>query len=108
LEVRSKDMITPSMGNDPDVKGFNIPSLLNVGANAPYFHGGNARTLEALLSDLFKGHHQALNSKFLEAGDPDRAAKVQNLIQFLLSIDEDTEIIATPPLGPDGGVLCAP
>ena len=108
LEVRSKDMVTPSMGNDPDVKGFNIPSLLNVGANAPYFHGGNARTLEALLSDLFKGHHQALNPAFLDAADPDRATKVQNLIQFLLSIDEDTEVIPTPALGPDGGVLCAP
>jgi hypothetical protein len=108
LEVRSKDMTTPAFGNDPDVKGFNVPSLLNVGAKAPYFHGGNARTLEALLSDPFKGHHQALAAKFLDAADPDRATKVQNLIQFLLSIDEDAEVVATPPLGPDGGVLCAP
>lgn len=108
LEVRSKDMITPAMGNDPDVKGFNIPSLLNVGANAPYFHGGQARTLEAVFSDIFKGHHQALNPTFLAADDPNRKEKVAQLIQFLLSIDEDTEVIATPPLGPDGGVLCAP
>jgi hypothetical protein len=108
LEVRSRDMVTPAMGNDPDVKGFNIPSLLNVGANAPYFHGGQARTLEAVLSDLFKGHHQALNPTFLDAADPKRAEKVQQLIQFLLSIDEDQEPIAIPPLGPDGGVLCAP
>ncbi len=108
LEVRSRDMVTPSMGNDPDVKGFNVPSLLNVVAGAPYFHGGNARTLEALLSDLFKGHHQAINTKFLDAADPARAEKVANLIQFLLSIDEDAETIATPALGPDGGILCAP
>ncbi|MGZ3450485.1 MAG: hypothetical protein ACXVEF_12875 [Polyangiales bacterium] len=108
LEVRSKDMVTPAMGNDPDVKGFNIPSLLNVGANAPYFHGGQARTLEAVFSDLFKGHHQALNPTFLDAADPARGEKVAQLIQFLLSIDEDTEVMATPPLGPDGGVLCAP
>jgi hypothetical protein len=108
LEVRSRDMLTPAMGNDPDAKGFNIPSLLNVGANAPYFHGGNARTLEAAFSDIFKGHHQALNTKFLDAADPARAEKVQQLIQFLLSIDEDQEPIAIPPLGPEGGVLCAP
>lgn len=108
LEVRNKDMVSPAMGNDPDVNGFNIPSLLNVGANAPYFHAGNARTLEAAFSDVFKGHHQALNPSFLAADDPNRAEKVQQLIQFLLSIDEDTEVIATPPLGPDGGVLCAP
>lgn len=108
LEVRSRDMVTPAMGNDPDVNGFNIPSLLNVGANAPYFHAGQARTLEAVLSDLFKGHHQALKPGFLDAADPKRAEKVQQLIQFLLSIDEDQEPIAIPPLGPEGGVLCAP
>jgi YVTN family beta-propeller protein len=27
--------------------GFNVPSLLGVGANAPYFHDGSAQTLEA-------------------------------------------------------------
>jgi len=32
---------------------------------------------------------------------------VSALVQFILSIDNDTETIAIPPLGPQGGVLCA-
>lgn len=106
VELRS-DGVTPSQGNEPDGKGFNIPSLLGMSMGAPYLHAGQVRTLEALFSEPFAGHFRAINPAFLAASDPQRAEKVSQLVQFILSIDNDTPTIATPPLGPQGGVLCA-
>jgi YVTN family beta-propeller protein len=93
-------------GNNPDVNGFNVPSILGMSLGAPYFHGGQARTLEATFDERFAGHFRALNPAFLSASDPARAEKVQALIQYLLSIDNDKPTVAVPPLGPEGGVLC--
>jgi hypothetical protein len=74
---------------------------------APYFHAGQARTLEAVFSEPFAGHFRAINPTFLDAADPKRAEKVSALIQYVLSIDNDAPTIPVPPLGPQGGVLCA-
>jgi cytochrome c peroxidase len=106
VELRS-DGVTPSQGNEPDGKGFNIPSLLGMSMGAPYFHAGQARTLEAVFSEPFAGHFRAINPTFLDAADPKRAEKVSALIQYVLSIDNDAPTIPVPPLGPQGGVLCA-
>jgi len=105
-ELRT-DLVTPSQGGEPDSNGFNPPPLLNALTGAPYFHAGNALTLEALFSPTFQAHYQALAPGFLAAGDPARADKVASLIQFILSIDPDTSPIAIPPLGPNGGSFCA-
>ena len=106
------DMVSPAMGaaesNPIGNRGYNPPSLLGMSIGAPYLHSGQVRTLEALLSDDFAGHHQALSSGFLSADDPQRAEHVAELVQFILSIDEDAETFAIPELGPKGGVLCKP
>jgi cytochrome c peroxidase len=105
------DMTSPAQGSAATnpvtgTAGYNPPSLLSANVGAPYFHSGQARTLEAAFSDIFKGHHQALSPTFLQADDPQRAQKLEALIQFLLAIDGDMETAAIPPLGPQGGVLC--
>jgi DNA-binding beta-propeller fold protein YncE/mono/diheme cytochrome c family protein len=105
-ELRA-DLVTPSQGNEPDSNGFNPPPLLNAVAGAPYFHAGNALTLEAMFSTKFQAHYQALAPAFLDASDPGRADKIASLVQFLLSIDGDTAPLAIPPLGPNGGIFCA-
>jgi hypothetical protein len=105
-ELRS-DMATPSQGADANGNGFNPPPLLAVSLGAPYLHSGQVRTLEALFSDRFKSHHQALSSGFLGGADADRAAKLSSLVQFVLSIDDDQQTFSIPALGPTGGSLCA-
>ena len=105
-ELRA-DMVTVAQGNEPDCKGFNVPPLLNVVTGAPYFHAGNALTLEAMFSPTFQAHYAALAPDFLGASDAARADHVAALVQFLLSIDGDTTPMAIPPLGPTGGVFCA-
>jgi hypothetical protein len=88
-------------------RGFNPPSLLGVGVGAPYLHAGNARTLEALFAETFEGHHQSLAPNFLTETDPKvRKKYVAQLVQFLLSIDEDKSFLEIPEAGPKGGDLC--
>lgn len=102
-----QDMTAPSQGNGTDGKGYNPPSLLSMSVGAPYFHAGQARTLEAALGAPFDAHREALKTGFLAAGAPDRDAKLAALVQFLLSIDESTAPIAIPALGPKGGDFCS-
>lgn len=103
-----QDMTTAAQGNEADGKGFNPPSLLSMSVGAPYLHAGQVRTLEALFASPFDAHREALKSGFLAAGTPDRDLKIAALVEFLLSIDESAETIATPALGPTGGTFCAP
>lgn len=102
------NMTATAQGNEPDGKGYNPPSLLNLASGAPYLHGGNARTLEALLSDTFKLHHQALAVNFLDPSDMNAPAQRDQLVQFLLSIDEDQTVVQIPSLGATGGSFCQP
>jgi mono/diheme cytochrome c family protein len=105
-EIR-QDMTTGAQGNEADGNGYNPPSLLGVSLGAPFFHAGNAATLESLLSPAFKAHYAALAPNFLEDADPTaRAEKVDALIQFLLSIDAETKTLATPAAGSAGGDFC--
>lgn len=84
LEYRS-DMSTLAQGKD----GFAPPSLLGLIAGAPYFHAGNARTLEEVFDARFKDHHnnEALGVPADFLSEP---MDVQYLIEFLLSLDEAT------------------
>ena len=79
-EVRA-NMTTGAQG----ATGFNPPSLVGMVTGAPYFHGGNARTLEEAFSTLFAKHHQAHSSLFAPSAD-----QVKQLVAFLLSIDDST------------------
>lgn len=75
--------------------GFNIPSLVGLAAGAPYFHAGNARTLEEVFDPKFSKHTDALN------GDALSAADVRNLVSYLLSLDESPEQEPPSPLSAD-------
>ena len=108
-ELRA-DMVTKAQGdgNPPgEGRGYNVPSLLGLATGAPYMHGGNARTLEALLASTFSVHTHALAPNFLTDTDPTVVkAKVDSLVQYLLSLDEDTPYPAIPAPGAAGGSLC--
>jgi mono/diheme cytochrome c family protein len=105
-----QDMITKAQGDGNPAgegRGYNIPSLLGLGTGAPYLHGGNARTLEALFSSTFAVHTHALAPNFLTDTDPAVVkSKVNSLVQYLLSIDEDTPYVTIPDPGASGGSLC--
>lgn len=74
-----QDMSTLALG----ATGFNIPSLLGLATSAPYFHAGNARSLEEVFDPSFAKHHEALAT--LPLSESER----RDLIAFLLSIDDD-------------------
>jgi len=99
-----QDMTTAGQGNATDGKGYNPPSLLGLGVGGPFFHAGNARTLEESFTSPFGPHWKALtkNANFLaQNGDVDK------IVAYLLSIDIDKATIAIPPVGPQGGNFCA-
>jgi len=66
--------------------GFNIPSLLSVGAGAPYLHSGSAATLDEVLTNV--EHRRAGIYPVDTLADPAARAK---LVQFLKSIDAKTQ-----------------
>jgi YVTN family beta-propeller protein len=90
LEVRA-NMVTVSQG----ANGFAPPSLLGVAHGAPYFHAGNARSLEEVFSDTFAAHHRAYSPNFL-TNPATRETELRQLVAFLLSIDSDTPTITAP------------
>jgi mono/diheme cytochrome c family protein len=109
-ELRA-DMKTPAQGDgDPagEGRGYNIPSLLGLTTGAPYMHAGSARTLEAMFnSETFAVHARALAPNFLTESDPYIVQQnVDYLVQYLLSIDEDSQYPSIPEPGPAGGSLC--
>ncbi|HKU41711.1 MAG TPA: hypothetical protein VJR89_26320, partial [Polyangiales bacterium] len=108
-ELRA-DMTTRAQGDGNPAgegRGYNVPSLLGVSVGAPYLHAGGARTLESLFSDVFALHHQALSANFLTESDPQaRADLIAALVQYLLSIDEQTAYPSLPGTGASGGSLC--
>ncbi|HVH47723.1 MAG TPA: hypothetical protein VM925_35550, partial [Labilithrix sp.] len=103
-----QNMTTPGQGAETNGNGFNPPSLLGVQVGAPFFHAGGAATLESLFSPTFKEHYQALAPNLLTEADPnDRAAKVEALVHFLLSIDGDATTVGSPTsAGAQGGDFC--
>jgi hypothetical protein len=98
-ELRA-DMKTVAQGDgDPagEGRGYNIPSLLGLSTGAPFFHAGNARTLEAMFSQTFAVHARALAPNFLTESDPYVVQQnIDYLVQYLLSIDEDKPYPTVP------------
>jgi YVTN family beta-propeller protein len=101
IEVR-QDMTTAGQGAADTARGFNPPSLLGMAVGAPYFHAGNARTLEELFSNLFTGHHQSAVANVFTPNE----TQIKQLVAYLLSIDEDEPTFAIPAKGNTGGQLC--
>jgi hypothetical protein len=106
LELR-QDMVTGAQGaggvNANDfTTGFNPPSLLGLQVGAPYFHAGNARSLEEVFASTFAGHHQ---SALAQVFSP-TTAQIKQLVAFLLSIDGSTTPLTIPAVGNGGGDLC--
>ena len=90
-----RDRTTTAQG----ATGFNPPALVGMMTGAPYFHGGNARTLEEVFDAGFEAHYQAFSENFLDVGDRD--LQVEQIVAFLLSIDDTTPTAAAPSLGFD-------
>jgi DNA-binding beta-propeller fold protein YncE/mono/diheme cytochrome c family protein len=101
LEVR-ENMSTPAQGAAANGNGFNPPSLLGVQVGAPFFHAGNARTLEELFDNMFAGHHQSAVAQVFTPN----ATDIRQLVAYLLSIDESTLAFPVVAKGATGGDLC--
>lgn len=96
-----------AQGNEAFGRGFNPPSLFGTSVGAPYFHGGNAATLESVFSATFKTHYTALSPNFLAETNPaERARNLEAIVQYLLSVDEATPVVAIPAPGAAGGDFC--
>jgi mono/diheme cytochrome c family protein len=84
-----QDMATLAQG----ATGFNPPSLFGLSVGAPYFHAGNARTLEEVFDDqTFAQHYQSLAPADFLSDPAQRATQVRELVTFLLSIDESSAL----------------
>jgi hypothetical protein len=114
------DMKTTAQGggdaaSSGDGRGYNPPSLLNGVAGAPYFHAGNALTLESLFSaadskgnKIFSTHYNALSPNFLTDTNPAVVqTKIDQIVSYLLSIDGSTTPTTIPAVGGGGGDFCA-
>jgi YVTN family beta-propeller protein len=93
-EGRGADEVRQNGPAAQGVDGFNVPSLLNVGTGAPYLHNGAAESLEQLLDPQgqFTAHLQAGDFVFAPS-----AQQVADLIAFLQTIDDTTEIFPLDP-----------
>jgi len=84
LEIKNGNSTQIAQGS---VNGYNVPNLLGVALSAPYFHHGLAKTLDELLTDpSWSDHLTRANPAFALQG----AGEVEDLKNFLLSIDEGT------------------
>ncbi len=99
FELR-QDMLTLAQG----ARGFNVPSLFGLSLSAPYFHAGNARTLEEVFDSTFQAHHGVLAPQFL-ASSSQREVQIAQLVSFLLSIDQGTELQPLPTTNAAGKPL---
>jgi YVTN family beta-propeller protein len=100
-----QDMVTLGQGGAATSRGFNVPSLLGVQTGAPFFHGGNARTLEEVFDEtFFAGHHRSAVAQVFDPTDDQK----RQLVAYLLSLDEAEPTIAIPALSSLGGDFCAP
>jgi hypothetical protein len=76
--------------------GYNVPSLYGVALGAPYLHHGQSPTLQDLFSNSqWAAHTNAGNPNFT-AFNLTSSGAVDDLIQFLRSIDASTTEFAIP------------
>jgi YVTN family beta-propeller protein len=77
--------LNPNLGVANGGLGINVPSLLTVNAGAPYFHSGQAQSLDEVLNNV--AHRSAGTNGTDTLTDPQRRAR---LAKFLKSIDAKT------------------
>ena len=78
------------------VSGYNVPGLYGLAVGAPYLHHGQAKTLAELFSDpKWSGHLLSGNAVF-NGGAPLGGQKLDDLVNFLTSIDAATSEEAIP------------
>jgi YVTN family beta-propeller protein len=72
------------------VSGYNVPGLYGLAVGAPYLHHGQAKTLGELFSDpKWSGHLLSGNAVF-NGGSPLAGKDLNDLVNFLTSIDAAT------------------
>jgi DNA-binding beta-propeller fold protein YncE len=72
------------------VSGYNVPGLYGLAVGAPYLHHGQAKTLGEVFSDpKWSGHLLSGNAVF-NNGAPLAGQKLDDLVNFLTSIDATT------------------
>ncbi len=99
--IRVREVRANMTTNAQGATGYNIPSLVGMVTGAPYLHGGNARSLEEMfLDDNFVAHARSHSANFL-MNAATRTMEVQQLVAFLLTIDDATTPIARPATVPD-------
>lgn len=76
--------------------GMNVPSLYGLAVGAPFFHAGNARTLEEIFDSTFAAHYQALAPPGFLENQLTRYDQITKLVAFLLSLDERAELEPVP------------
>jgi hypothetical protein len=96
LEVRAgggtSNPPVPSMSvTAQGASGFNVPALVGMVTGAPYFHAGNARTLEEVFAPTFQAHTEAFSSNFAPTQQ-----QIAQLVAFLTSIDDTTSPVSVP------------
>lgn len=99
VSERKQDMTSTAAG----ATGINPPSLVGVGAGAPYFHAGNARALEEVLDPTFEPHYRALSAVFTPTPN-----QIRQLSAYLLSIDDATATHGAVVGGFIDGQICPP
>ena len=99
-------MVTGAQGAADPGLGFNPPSLLGMQVGGPYFHAGNARTLEEVFGPTFAGHYQSAVAQIFDPATADNNKGVQELVAYMLSIDESEPAAAIPGKGNGGGDIC--
>jgi cytochrome c peroxidase len=82
--------------------GFNIPSLYGLALGAPYFHHGQAATLDEVLTDPkwklhFTAGEDTNNPIKIQLSIDQQRADLLALKSFLLSIDAETSPMNIPP-----------
>jgi cytochrome c peroxidase len=103
LELKPPDKDNKQGRAQGEFSGFNIPSLFGLAASAPYLHHGQANTLQDLLTSPAYNDHLVAGGNNTFTTEMDDPGKVTDLTNFLLAIDEDTQIFPIPA----GADLCA-
>lgn len=93
-EIRQLVDVDPTSYKEPELalgaSGYNIPSLVGLALGAPYFHAGNARTLEEVFDEVFVAHHA--HAAILTPAFQPTPTELRDLVSYLLSIDENEDL----------------
>jgi cytochrome c peroxidase len=75
-----------------EVSGYNVPGLYGLQVGAPFLHHGQAQSLEELFTNPAYSLHRIAGNNTFTPSD----AEVDDLVNFLLSIDANTNEFTVP------------